>query len=342
MGFCEIFLTTIELFIIAYISEHKLSSITNAKILQQNHILFMLNQELELITNDEGIFDYDKLSNFSLPKNFHKPNSFNKNGLCIALISSNRPFFLIEHLTLLIYYIHNYEPSLKYDLVWVDTATTDYFEILPKLHQKFHFDKILHLPTFSENRQIEGIPIAYEYMIHLCDKNDYIMLFEEDLRLIDNPKIGFIQKTIDILDNSPHSLMGIVFRDDIAKKGIQKTLLVKTKDNVYNVTCQMNRKYQFTNAASIYRMSNIKELVNNNVKNKNKYPLYELAMAESARKLGMFFGFVDFIDNCTKPVGDCYGIFIHAGRNNSSRTFKKNSFKRKRNRKKRNYVYKKH
>lgn len=324
MNLLEVFITLFELLIISLIYTKEIPAITsfpiNQKQIQYNFSLISIqsNERNQHHQNTSGIFDYDTISSFSLRDNFHKPYSFNKKGLCIVLMSSNRPQYMVEDLTLLLYYIQKYEPSLKYDLIWIDTATKNFSYLYPKLDERFHFDKILHLPTFSTDKQYEGIPRIYEHAVHLCEKNDYFMPFEEDFKLINTPKIGFIQNTIDILNNSPHSLMGLVYRNDVVKKGPQKTLLIQVRSQTFNISCQLNREYQFNNGASIYRMTNIKELIQKGI---NRNPLYELSMSRSARELGMFYGLVDFDDNCTKPIGSCHGIFLHIGKI-SSRTSK--------------------
>lgn len=254
------------------------------------------------------------ISNFSLPKNFHERDSFRKGGLCIALMSSNRPKYLIKSLTTLMYYIYKYEPTLSYTLVWVDTCTNNINQLSSELDERFHFDKKTFLSSFSRNKIYEGVTSTYKLALSLCEKNDYFMPFEEDWLLHENATKGFIQKTMDVLNKAPHSLMGIVFKNTEVKEMPVDYLLINVSNDAYNISCQKKRGFQFVNGAAIYRMSNMKELTKDGVNEKTSF---ELSCTEKARKLGMYFGFIDFVDNCKKPKGDCYGVFQHIGRKSS-------------------------
>lgn len=248
---------------------------------------------------------------FSLRDDFHHPNAFRKGGLCIALMSSNRPLYMLETIQELLYYIQNYEPYLNYSLVWVDTATKNQDSLNIELSRRFHFDRKLFLTTHSSQKLHEGITTTYQLAIHLCENSDYFMPLEEDWKLIKTPKIGFLQNTMDILNEAPHQLMGIVFKNTEPRIQPEKNLIMKVKNNTYNITCEMKRKYQFVNGAAIYRMSNIKKLVDKPIPHNS---IFEFSLSCNARNLGMFFGFVDFVENCKKSPGDCYGVFQHIGK----------------------------
>ncbi|KAK8871425.1 hypothetical protein M9Y10_007153 [Tritrichomonas musculus] len=261
--------------------------------------------------NSSFLLDHREPSNFSLPKNFHVRNSFRHGGLCIALLSSNRPEYLSKTLPAFLEYIYKYEPNLDYTLVWVDTATNNIGQLNIELDERFHFDKKVFLSTFARSKIYEGVTASYKLALSLCEKNDYFMPFEEDWLLIDSPTKGFLQITMSVLEKAPHSLMGIVFKETEQKEGPSDPLLVEVGGDVYNVTCQKKRGFQFVNGASIYRMSNMKEMTKDGVNEKTSF---ELSCTEVARTLGMYFGFIDFVENCTKPKGDCYGVFRHIGR----------------------------
>lgn len=239
------------------------------------------------------------------------PNAFRKGGLCIALMSCNRSYYMIENLGLLLFYIQKYEPKLNYNLIWIDTATQGQAQLNEKLSSKFHFDRKVFLPTASHKRLLVGITTVYQIAVHLCKNNDFIMPLEEDWKLIQTPRIGFINKTIEILDNSPHSLMGIVFKNTEPRAKHEKNLLIKVQNEVFNITYGLDRTFQFTNGASIYRMSNILELLHEGL---NPKISFESSLSVTARKFGMYFGFVDLIKNCKRKPGYCYGIFRHVGK----------------------------
>lgn len=273
-------------------------------------ILLTLNPSFPKFQQN-GIFNESELNDFQLRDDFHRPNPFNKGGLCLAVISANRPYYLLRTLKLLLYYIQKYEPHLHFDLVWVDTATANFSSLLKFFEEKYHFDKILRLPKSSRSRQLHGIPETYEHVFHLCKKNEFIIPFEEDFELIPTPQIGFIQTTLDILNKAPHELMGLQMRGDSRydKRLPILNMTINVKGVDYLVKYQKGLDYQFTNGACIYRMSNVMELVKFGKHN----PYYEITMSDSARKMGMFYGFVDFDTNCTLPKGSCNRLFDHIG-----------------------------
>lgn len=226
-------------------------------------------------------------------------------------MSCNRPYYMIENIGLLLYYIQKYEPNLNFNLVWVDTATENQSQLNIELSRKFHFDRKVFLSSESNNKVMEGITTVYKLAIHLCENNEYFMPLEEDWKLIQTPKIGFLSKTIEILKAGPHSLMGIVYKDTEPRANPENILRLKIRNKTYKIYYGLKRPFQFTNGASIYRMSNINELVREGISEKT---WFEIGLSKTSRKLGMFFGFVDFIDNCTKTDGNCYGVFHHVGK----------------------------
>ena len=138
------------------------------------------------------------------------------------------------------------------------------------------------------------------------------MPLEDDWKLHPKRRIGFLQKTIDILNASPHKLYGIVFKETEPRSKKEKTLIVNTGNESFKIYYGLDRGgFSYTNGAAIYRMSNIKEFYNDGVVNNN---MFEICMSRVVNKFGNFFGFVDFIENCTKKPGDCYGVFKHIGK----------------------------
>lgn len=258
-------------------------------------------------------------SNFALNESFHIPNAFRKGGLCIALISCNRPFYMIESIGLLLMYIQKYEPNLNYSLIWIDTATNNQSYINIELSKRFHFDRKTFLTSTSNDKVIEGITTVYRIAVELCNKNDFFMPFEEDWKIVQNPKIGFLRTTMEILNNSPHSLMGIIYKNSEKRTQPEKILFTKVKNEKFKIICEIDRPYQFVNGVGIYRMSNMKELISKGVSNKI---WFEQSLSRTAKKLGMYFGFTDLVENCSFPPGNCYGVFQHLGKISSWNTYK--------------------
>lgn len=108
----------------------------------------------------------------------------------------------------------------------------------------------------------EGITTTYLYSVQFCEKTRYFLPLEEDWELVKTPKIGFIDKTIKLLDKGPHSLMGIVFKDTCKRKQPEETLNITINDNEkHTILYSHKRVYSYSNGGSIYRMSNMKELI---------------------------------------------------------------------------------
>lgn len=305
----SIFIIHLAFLLIVFYSSNQKKIIIFQKVVIHSKLPSVIQKQSHISAQPHSTLRFH--SNFSLDKNFHIPNAFRKGGLCIALLSSNRPEYLLRTVSALFYYIQKYEPNLDYSLVWVDTATKDSNQLSIELDKKYHVDKRAFLSTFANSKIYEGVTMSYKIALTLCEKNDYFMPLEEDWVLIDNPKIGFIQKTMEILNKAPHSLMGINFKDTDEKEGPIDFLSIDVNGELYNITCQKKRGFQFVNGASIYRMSNMKELIKDGIIETTSF---ELSCTEYARKYGMYFGFIDFIENCTKPKGDCYGVFHHIGR----------------------------
>lgn len=257
--------------------------------------------------------------NFSLNSSFHQPNAFRKGGLCIALISCNRSFYMIESVGLLLMYIQKYEPTLNYSLIWIDTATDNQSQLNIELSKRFYFDRKTFLSSMSDNKVIEGITTVYRIAVELCDKNDFFMPFEEDWKIVQNPRIGFLRTTMNILNNSPHSLMGIIYKNSEKRTQPEKILYTKVNNEKFKIICEIDRPYQFVNGVGIYRMSNMKELINKGVSDKI---WFEQSLSKTAKKLGMYFGFTDLVENCSFPPGNCYGVFQHLGKISSWNTYK--------------------
>ncbi|KAK8840559.1 hypothetical protein M9Y10_030768 [Tritrichomonas musculus] len=249
---------------------------------------------------------------FSLDENFHIPNGFRKGGLCIAVISTNRTNYLIEVLETLFKYIQKYEPNLNYNLVWVDTASFHQGQLNIELSRRFHFDRKIFLSSPTDNRQVEGISTSNQLALSLCSKNDFFMPLEDDWKLHPNARIGFLQKTIELLNASPHQLYGIVYKETEPRSKDEKTIVVKVGEESFKVYYGLDRgAFSYTNGAAIYRMANIKEFYKDGVEHNN---MFEICLSRVVNKLGHFFGFVDLIDNCTKGPGNCYGVFQHIGK----------------------------
>lgn len=248
---------------------------------------------------------------FSLDEHFHVPNGFRKGGICIAVISSNRTEYLNIVLNSLFQYIQKHEPNLTYNLVWIDTASSHQGQLNIELSRRFHFDRKIFLSTRSKDKQVEGISTPNILALSLCSKNDFFMPLEEDFQLVSTPKIGFLQKTIDILNAAPHSLMGIVFKNTEPRSKKEKTLVVNVGNENYTIYYGLDRgSFSYTNGAGIYRMQNIREYYKDGVIHST---MFEICISRVVNKFGHYFGFVDFIDNCTKEPGDCYGVFHHIG-----------------------------
>lgn len=272
------------------------------------------DEDIPVINNVHGeVLVPDTIKDHKLDKNFHKPYGFRKADLCIAVMSSNRPFYLYEDVGRLLYYIEKYEPDLNYDLVLIDTATHPQEGVLKNFTERYHVDKSLFVSTFSHNKQYEGIPIIYEHALELCQDSKYMMPFEEDFRLIDTPKKGFLKLCMDIIKRSEENLIGILLRRDIGPDGAQENKSVVVNNVKYTLRCQMNREYQFNNGAAVYKVSSLNKLADKS----RRGSMYELTMSSSAKRHGMYYALMELDTTCHNK--NCYGTFDHVGKI-SSRT----------------------
>lgn len=270
----------------------------------------LLKDDIHFLLQNENKLKYP--FKFSLREDFHRPDAFRSADLCIALMSCNRTNYLIKTLESLFSYIQKYEPSLSYKLIWIDTGSMDQSYLNVELSKRYHFDQKFFFSTIPKSKLHEGITTTYLYSVQFCEKTRYFLPLEEDWELVKTPKIGFIDKTIKLLDKGPHSLMGIVFKDTCRRQQPEETLNITINDNeMHTILYSHKRVYSYSNGGSIYRMSNMKELIGDGKLDRSQS--YELSISQAATKQGMYFGLVDFVDNCTKPPGDCHGVFHHIG-----------------------------
>lgn len=248
---------------------------------------------------------------FSLREDFHKPNGFLKGGICIAVMSCNRTSYLIRTLTALLSYIQKYEPDLNYNLVWVDSASQNQDLLNLELNKRFHFDRRVLIPSLARKKVFEGITTAYKFAINLCEHSEFFLPLEDDWELISTPRIGFINLSMELLNISPYKLIGFIFKDTEKREGIERSLILEYNKEKFNVTCRSKSFMQYMNGAAIYKMTNIKRLVRKGI---DKRIMFEYSIDYWAKSMDMYSGYIDLVENCTKPVGDCYGVFHHIGK----------------------------
>lgn len=172
-----------------------------------------------------------------------------KVDICFTVISCDRLFLLKNTLKRFLRHVKKYEPNITYQLNWIDQASEGRQEIL----NQYHF----HNRLFSYKRM--GHPFSFTMGFHLCNA-DYIFLLEEDMYLND-PKMDFITKIINVLKQTNDSIFGVVMRE-IPHEWFQKSPKEKIP-NMDGLKClnMLNLPFHFVNSPGIYKMKIINYLL---------------------------------------------------------------------------------
>ena len=139
-------------------------------------IFHFIRQTLEKDTIFYGNIIVESISHQIKPLNssFHPPDAFRKADLCIALMLANRPFYMKKTLNSLLLYIQNYEPNLKYNLVWIDTVTKQQAELNKELTKAFHFDQKLFFLILHRNEKLKEFQELMSYHLNFVKMIDIL------------------------------------------------------------------------------------------------------------------------------------------------------------------------
>ena len=215
--------------------------------------------------------------------------------LCITFISCARRDYMNVSLTRLMDFVDKFEPGLCYELNWIDQAMAgrDEFARRFKFHRRALFWKA------------QGYPLAFTLAFLLCP-HDFIFLMEEDWLLNDKVAQPFLSLAMDLLNSGPRELYGILLRDLPLPTAVRPCDIRTENFGAYRVWMFMNQVHHFNNGATVYRMWNIRNMLQ-----QGPYT-GELEFGHIARKLGYHFGFYVEPPSKDKP-GRTHGFFTHIG-----------------------------